>query len=172
MYKDMFAVNAAGSMNNERLHCTKVRGKVSEWNLRVGPGVGRRRRMGRKSKHGVFQQACNFFLPTARTINHEASRGEVEGIRRYEEHEEWMVPGQSQLYDFSTCSFFSGRLSECFDEGGCGMIKALNQNDVSWLMRGQTMGRQRAEESNISSNNVLVKGWLRPRCFVEEMGGG
>jgi hypothetical protein len=70
--------------------------------------------MGRKSKHCVFQQACNFFLPTAaRTINHEASRGEVEGIRRYEEHEESMVPGQSQLYDFFTCSFFSGRLYEC-----------------------------------------------------------
>jgi hypothetical protein len=127
---------------------------------------------GEKVKTRRIPASVQLFLPAARTINHEASRGEVEGIRRYEEHEESMVPGQSQLYDFSTCSFFSGRLSECFDEGGCGMIKALNQNDVSWLMLGQTMGRQRAEESNISSNNVLVKGWLRPRCFVEEMGGG
>jgi hypothetical protein len=127
---------------------------------------------GEKVKTQRIPASVQLFLPAARTINHEASRGEVEGIRRYEEHEESMVPGQSQLYDFSTCSFFPGVCLNVLMMGGVSRSKALIQNDVSWLMRGQTMDRQRAEESNISSNNVLVKGWLRPRCFVEEMGGG
>jgi len=54
---------------------------------------------GGKSKHGVFQQACQLYFPNSK-IDRNVFRdkiGRFEGIRRVEGEEDSMVPGQSQL---------------------------------------------------------------------------